>query len=84
MERGNEQMKATVEMIGGRYEVVGLRKPISNPLAIDNGKETYELVTLHSFCGKSYKTLDNAIKAIQKRNMEYIPIDTINTFCGWD
>ena len=77
-------MKATVEMICGRYEVIGLHKPATCPTVFDNGKETYELATLHSFCGKSYKTLDNAIKAIQKRNMEYIPIDTINTFCGWD
>ena len=77
-------MKATVEMISGRYEVVGLHNATTCPCIFDNDKETYELVTLHSFCGKSYKTLDNAIKAIQKKNMEYVPMDTINTFCGWD
>lgn len=77
-------MKVTVEMIGGRYEVTGLRTPAFNPLAIDNGKETYEIFVLRSFCGKSYKTLENAIKAIQKKGYEYLPIDTINTVCGWD
>jgi hypothetical protein len=77
-------MKATVDILCGRYRVVGLHEATTCPTIFDNDKETYELVTLHSFCRKSYKTLDNAIRAIQKNNMEYIPIDTINTFCGWD
>lgn len=78
-------MKATIELLPtGRYDVMGLRTPACNPLAIDNGKETYEIFVLRSFCGKTYKTIDRAIKAIQAKGLEYIPEDTINTVIGWD
>lgn len=79
-------MKATVEMICGRYEVVGLRKPSVSPIApeLTDGKTVYEMTYLHSFCGKTYKTLENAIKALLKKGLEYIPNDSIITVCGWD
>lgn len=79
-------MKVTVEMFGGRYEVTGLRKAeAEREPEIDNGKETYEIVYLRAFRGKSYKTIQNALKAISKFDgMEYVPADTINMFGGWD
>lgn len=79
-------MKATIEMISGRYEVVGLREPSASPIAPEftNGKTVYEMTYLHSFGGKTYKTLENAIKALLKRGIEYVPNDSIITVCGWD
>lgn len=79
-------MKATVEMICGRYEVVGLRKPNVNPIndVLTMDKRVYELVYLHSFGGKTYKTLENAVKALTKKGFEYIPENEIITVCGWD
>lgn len=79
-------MKATVEKICGRYEVVGLTKPAVNPIdeTFTNGKPVYELFYLHSFGGKTYKTLENAVKALTKKGLEYIPANTIITVCGWD
>ena len=79
-------MKATVEMIGGRYEVCGLTPPAVNPINEDltNGKPVYELKYLHTFANKSYKTLENAIKALTKRGFEYVPVDSVITVCGWD
>lgn len=79
-------MKATVQMIGGRYDIVGLSTPSVMPLNDDltNGKPVYEMRYLHSFAGKTYKTIDNAIKALTKRGFEYIPNNEIITVCGWD
>lgn len=79
-------MKATVEKISGRYEVVGLAKPAFNPVdeTFTNGKPVYELRYLHSFGGKTYKTLENAVKALIKKGLEYIPENEIITVCGWD
>ena len=79
-------MKATVEMIGGRYDVVGLRTPSVMPIdeSLTNGKPVYELVYLHSFGGKTYKTLENAVRALTKKGLEYIPANEIITFCDWD
>ena len=79
-------MKATVEMICGKYEVVGLRKPSVMPTneMLTKGKPVYELVYLHTFKGKTYKTLENAIKALIKKGIEYIPENEILTVCGWD
>ena len=78
-------MKATVEMIGGRYEVIGLTKPAVSPIdeTLAN-KPVYELFYLHSFGGKTYKTLENAVKALIKKGLEYVPANTIITVCGWD
>lgn len=79
-------MKATVEMIGGRYDVVGLTTPSVMPINEDltNGKPVYELFYLHSFGGKTYKTLENAIRALTKKGLEYVPANEIITVCGWD
>ena len=79
-------MKATVEMLSGRYDVVGLRTPSVSPICEDmtNGKPVYELVYLHSFGGKTYKTLENAIRALVKKGFEYVPANEIITVCGWD
>lgn len=78
-------MKATVEVLpSGRFDIVGLRKPAINPLAIENGKETFEIIILRSFLGKTYKTMKAAIKALESKGFEYIPEDTINTVIGWD
>lgn len=79
-------MKATVEMISGRYEVVGLAKPAVSPVdeTFTNGKPVYELRYLHSFGSKTYKTLENAVKALTKKGFEYVPQNEIITFCGWD
>lgn len=79
-------MKATVEMIGGRYDIVGLRTPSVSPIAPEftNSKPVYEMTYLHSFGGKTYKTLENAIRAIKKRGMQYIPAESVVLVCGWD
>ena len=79
-------MKATVEMISGRYDIVGLQKPSVSPIdeMFTEGKPVYEMTYLHSFAGKTYKTLANAIKAIEKRGLEYVPAESIITVCGWD
>ena len=79
-------MKATVEMFGGRYHVTGLRKPSVMPIdeQFTNGKPVYEVAYLHSFGGKSYKTIENAIKALTKIGLEYVPASEIITVCGWD
>ena len=79
-------MKATVEMSGGRYEIWGLTTPSVNPIneMVTDGKPVYELTYLYTFARKSYKTIENAVKAIRKRGLEYVPADGIITVCGWD
>lgn len=78
-------MKATVEALpSGRFDIVGLRKPAINPLAIENGKETFEITLIRTFLGKTYKTIENAIKALESKGFEYVPSETINTVIGWD
>lgn len=79
-------MKATVEMIGGRYNVWGLTTPSVMPIdeSLTNGKPVYELFYLHSFGDKTYKTLENAVRALTKKGFEYIPANEIITVCGWD
>ena len=79
-------MKATVEMTSGRYEVVGLMKPNISPIdeTLTNGKPVYELFYLHSFGRKTYKTVENAVKALTKKGLEYVPANEIITVCGWD
>lgn len=79
-------MKATVEMTGERYDIWGLRIPSVKPLneEFTNGKSVYELVYLHTFKGKTYKTIENAIKALLKKGFEYVPSTEIITVCGWD
>lgn len=79
-------MKATVQMIGGRYDVVGLTTPSGNYIneAFTNGKPVYEMVYLHSIGSKTYKTLENAIRALTKKGLEYVPDNEIITVCGWD
>lgn len=79
-------MKATVEMICGRYEVVGLTKPSISPIdeTLTNGKPVYEMTYLYSFGSKTYKTLENAVRALTKKGFEYVPANEIVTVCGWD
>lgn len=77
-------MKATVQMIGGAYEIVGLRTPSVMPLNETNGKPVYEMVYLHTFGGKPYKKIENAIKALTKKGFEYIPDSEIIIVYGND
>ena len=79
-------MKATVEMISGKYSVVGLNKPnFKLPKSVNTeDKPVYELTYLYSIGSKTYKTLTNAIRAIERNGMEYIPFDSIVTVCGYD
>ncbi|MBQ2741946.1 MAG: hypothetical protein IJF32_04010 [Oscillospiraceae bacterium] len=79
-------MKATVEMICGRYSVVGLEKPsfkLSNSVNTED-KPVYELTYLYGLGSRTYKTLANAIRAIEKHGLEYIPLDSILTVCGYN
>lgn len=69
-------MKATTMKIGERYEVIGL----------DAGKEiggelVYEMRFLYSFGSKTYKTEENAIKAILKKGFEYIKVKSSQVIC---
>ena len=79
-------MKATVEMICGKYSVVGLEKPNFNIKkgAYPEDKPIYELTYLYGLGSKTYKTLANAIRAIEKHGLEYIPLDSIITVCGYN
>lgn len=72
-------MKATTMKIGDRYEVIGL----------DAGKEVdgemvYEMRYLYSFGSKTYKTEENAIKAILKKGFEYIKVKNNQIICGYN
>ena len=79
-------MKATVEKMNNRYYVTGLNTPSVEPADVmkASGKPVYEMFYLHSFGSKSYKTLANAIRAITKANIEYIPRENIVMVCGYD
>ena len=77
-------MLATVQMYNGRFEVIGLRKPSVPRVSPVPDKPMFEMVCLHSFCGKSYKTKENAIKALIKKGLEYIADEEITTYIGWD
>lgn len=77
-------MKATVEMISGRYSVVGLEKPNFKVVNAPADKPVYELTYLYSLGSKTYKTLANAIRAIEKNGFEYVPAESIFTVCGYD
>lgn len=79
-------MKATVEMINNRYYITGLHTPSVEPADVIKaiGKPVYEMFYLHGLGSKSYKTLANAIRAITKANLEYIPAKSVVMVCGWD
>lgn len=79
-------MKATVQKIGGRYDIVGLTTPSVMPINEDltEGKPVYEMCYLYTFAGKTYKTIENAVRALIKKGFEYIPDNEIITVCGWD
>lgn len=69
-------MKATVIKINGRYEITGL-----NPTATAG---VYEMQYLYSFGGKSYKTFENALKAIARKGFEYVAVNANNLVCAYD
>ena len=77
-------MKATVEMIGNRYSIVGLEKPNFKVVNAPADKAVYELKFLYTFGSKTYKTLANAIRAIEKNGFEYVPAESIFTVCAYD
>lgn len=59
----------------GKYEIVGAEH-------IENN--VYEMRYVYAFGGKFYKTLNNAIRAINNKGYEYIPNDEITLVCGWN
>ena len=75
-------MKATVEMIGN--SIVGLEKPNFKVVNAPADKAVYELKFLYTFGNKTYKTLANAIRAIEKNGFEYISAESIFTICPYD
>lgn len=72
-------MKATAEIINGKFEVIGL-----DFVKEEYGVKVYEMRYLHSFGGKTYKTLANAIKAIERKGFEYVDTFGIKLVASWN
>ena len=68
-------MKATTLNINNRYEVTGIEE-------LSGGK--YEMRYSHRFGGKSYKTEQNAIRAIEKAGYEFVRVERHNLVCAYD
>ena len=61
-------MRATIRKTwNGKYEIVGIRNE-----NVSNDVTRYEMTYLHTFGGKFYKTLQNAIRAIKNKGFEYV------------
>ncbi len=72
-------MKAAVAKIAGRYWVIGL-----NYGGVINGVTMYEKCYLYSFRGKTYKTAENAKKALIKNGFEYLHVKPSQLVCPLD